>query len=154
MGVCFNYYAMINGCYKQYSLQLHEEIITLCCKERKDSLHFRHRMFSFDTVLHLSVNAAADQKRRQETGASRSSHRSLYVISNCRPTCECKHPEVAWEKDIWLLLKRGCMVHLSTESILTTADVSQICTFSEKRPSRIILWCNKRLLVKLPTATI
>lgn len=102
---------MINGCYKQYSLQLHEEIITLCCKERKDSQHFRHRMFSFDTVLHLSVNAAADQKRRKETGASRSSHLSLYVISNCRPTCECKHPEVAWKKDIWLAGLYGALVN-------------------------------------------
>lgn len=84
-------------------------------------------MFSFDTALHLSVNAAADQKRRKETGASRRSHLSLHVIRNCRPTCECKHPEVAWEKDIWLLLKRGCMVRLSTESVLATADVSEIC---------------------------
>lgn len=59
---------------KQYPLQFPEEIVTLRRAQPESSRHFfRDRMFSSsssasDGVLHLSVNAAADQREGGKLG--------------------------------------------------------------------------------------
>lgn len=84
---------------KQYSAVTRGDNHIMLCGAEELATLFRDRMFFFDTVLHLSVNTAADQREGGKSGALRSSHLSS-VIRSCRPTCECKGIEVTPGKDI------------------------------------------------------
>lgn len=82
---------------KQYSLQLHEQIITLCCEEPKElATLFRDRMFCFDTVLHLSVNAVADQRE----GGEKVRHREAAIFHQELQTNE-------WMQTCWGCIWKG-----------------------------------------------
>lgn len=82
---------------KQYSLQLHEQIITLWCEEpKKLATLFRDRMFLFDTVLHLSVNAVADQRE----GGEKLGHREAAIFHQELQTNE-------WMQTYWSCVWKG-----------------------------------------------
>lgn len=92
----------------------------MLCGAKELATLFRDRMFFFDTVLHLSVNAAADQREGGKSGASRSSHLSS-VIRSCRPTCECKGTEVC-----------SCMERIFDNSLILQGGVVCSCACQQQ----------------------